>query len=78
MSAHDALNMARVAGIEIDLDGNDLLLEAPKPPPAAVLDALMHNKNGIIALLRPDTHRWDPEDWQCFFDKRAGFLEICL
>jgi hypothetical protein len=78
MSAHDALNMARVVGVEIELDGNDLLLEAPKPPPAAVLDALLRNKNGIIALLRPDTDSWETEDWQVFYDERAGFLEICL
>ncbi len=75
MSVHEALKMARVAGIEIELDGNDLLLEARVPPSATVLDALKYHKNGIIALLRPETEKWKPEYWQNFYNERVAFLE---
>ena len=40
MSAAEALKAARAAGIELALDGDDLVLEAASAPPAAVLDAL--------------------------------------
>ena len=38
MSAAEALKAARAAGIELGIDGDDLVLEAAAPPPAAVLD----------------------------------------
>ena len=40
MSASEALKTAQAIGIMIGLDGDDLVLEASTPPPAAVLDAL--------------------------------------
>ena len=39
MSAVEALKAARAAGVELALDGDDLVLEAASAPPAAVLDA---------------------------------------
>ncbi len=53
MSAAEALKAARAAGIELGIDGDDLVLEASAPPPAAVLDLLSRHKAGIVALLRP-------------------------
>ncbi len=38
MSATEALKTARAAGVELCLDGDDLVLEASVPPPAAILD----------------------------------------
>ena len=76
MSAHQALKAAQAVGIKIELDGEDVLLEASTPPPAAVLDALRHHKDGIIALLRPGTDGWSAEDWQVYFDERAGIVEF--
>jgi hypothetical protein len=52
MSAVEALKAARAAGVGIALEGEDLMLEASAPPPAAVLDALSRHKADIIALLR--------------------------
>jgi hypothetical protein len=75
MSVQDALKMARIAGIVFKPVGNDLLLDAEKPPPPAVLDALKHHKRDIIALLRPDTKKWKPEDWQNFYNERVTFLK---
>ena len=75
MSAVEALKAARAAGVELGLDGDDLVLEAAAPPPAAVLDLLSRHKAGIVALLRPADDGWSAEDWQAFFDERAGIVE---
>ena len=76
MSASEALKTAQAIGIMIGLDGDDLVLEASTPPPAAVLEALSRHKAGIVALLRPPNDGWIAEDWQGFFDERAGIAEF--
>jgi hypothetical protein len=68
--------MARAVGIEIGLDGADLLLKAASKPPAEVLHALARHKAEIVALLRPGRDGWSAEDWQVFFDERAGIAEF--
>jgi hypothetical protein len=72
VSTAEALKAARAAGVELRLDGDDLILEAPAPPPPEILDLLSRHKPGIVALLRPDRNGWSAEDWQVFFDERAG------
>jgi len=52
MSAIEALNIARAAGVSVGLEGDDLILQASEPPPVAVLDALSHYKSAIVAFLR--------------------------
>ena len=76
MTALEALRAARSAGVEIALDGDDLVLEAASSPPASVLDALSRNKAGIVALLRTGDDGWSAEDWQLFFDERSGIAEF--
>jgi hypothetical protein len=76
MSAAEALKAARAAGVSVGIDGDDLALEASTPPPWAVLDALSRHKSDIVALLRPENERWSAEDWQAFFDERAGIIEF--
>ena len=76
MRAAEALRTARAAGVEIVLDGNDLVLEASSPPPETVLDALSRNKAGIVALLRPGGDCWSAEGWHVYFDERAGIAEF--
>lgn len=76
MSAAEALKAARAAGIELGIDGDDLVLEASAPPSAAVLDLLSHHKVGIVTLLRPAGDGWSAEDWQVLFDERAGIAEF--
>jgi hypothetical protein len=44
MSAAEALRAARAAGIELGLDGDDLLLEASTPPDTAILDLLTRSR----------------------------------
>ena len=76
MSAADALKAARAAGVELALDGDDLALKAASAPPAALLDALSRHKPEIVVLLRPAEGGWSAEDWQVFFEERAGIVEF--
>jgi len=76
MSAAEALKAARAAGVELAIDGDDLALKAASAPPTAVLDALSRHKAEIVALLRPTEDGWSAEDWQVFFDERAGIIEF--
>lgn len=76
MSAAEALKGARVAGIQLGIDGDDLVLEASAPPPPAVIDLLSRHKAEVVALLRPSENGWSAEDWQAFFDERAGIAEF--
>jgi hypothetical protein len=75
MSAAEALKAAREAGIELELEGDDLVWEADERPTAAILDLLSRHKAGIMRLLRPAGDGWSAEDWQAFFDERAAIVE---
>jgi len=76
MRAVEALKAARAAGVHLGVDGDALVLDAASAPPAAVLDALSRHKAEIVALLRPDHDGWSAEDWQAYFDERAGIVEF--
>ena len=76
MTAAEALKAVRAAGVELALDGDDLVLNAASAPPATVLDALSRHKAEIVSLLRPGRDGWSAEDWQVFFDERAGIVEF--
>jgi hypothetical protein len=76
MSAVEALKAARAAGIDLALDGDDLVLSAASAPPPGVLDALSRHKAEVVALLRPGRDGWSGEDWLAFFDERAGIAEF--
>jgi hypothetical protein len=76
MSAAEALRAARATGVNIMVDGNDLVLTAPSEPPAAVLGLLSQHKAAIVGLLRRMSRVWSAEDWQAFFDERAGIAEF--
>jgi hypothetical protein len=76
MSAVEALKAARAAGIRLRIDGDDLLLEAAVPPPAPVLDYLSRHKADVVRMLRSAEDGWSAEDWQIFFDERAGIAEF--
>ena len=74
MSVAEALTVARAAGVDLTVDGADLVLSAPAPPPALVIDLLSRHKVDIIAFLSTEGDGWTPDDWQVFFDERARFL----
>jgi hypothetical protein len=76
MNAALALNAARAVGIRVRVDGDDLELEAAAPPPPAMLDLLSLHKADLLKLLRPANDGWSTEDWQVFFDERAGIAQF--
>ena len=76
MSAAKAVMEARAAGIRLGVEGNDVVLDAAAPPPPAVLDLLSRYKTAIVLWLRPGADGWSAEDWQVFFDERAGIAEF--
>jgi hypothetical protein len=76
VSATQALKAARAAGVELRLDGDDLVLEASTPPPTVILELLSRHKPAIAVLLRPGRDGWTAEDWQVFLDERAGIAEF--
>lgn len=76
MNAAEALRAARVAGVRIIVDGDDLVLDAATPPPSPVIEALKRHKAEIVALLTSNADDWSAEDWRAFFDERAGIAEF--
>ncbi len=76
MSAAEALKAARAVGIHLEVDGDDLVLEASAQPPSAILEGLSQHKAEIVAVLRPGRDGWSADDWQAFFDERAGIMEF--
>ena len=74
MSAFQALDVARAAGIEVRLDGEQLELSASREPPPEVMDMLRRHKLSIVALLDPD-RPWGAVEWLAYFDERAGIAE---
>src|ERR1700677_3308716 len=62
MSAAEAIIAARAAGVSLEIDGDDLVLEATAPPPDTVLDLLSRHKPDIVALLRPRRNGGRAED----------------
>jgi hypothetical protein len=76
MSAAEVLQVARAIGIRVEIDGDDLVLEAPTAPPPRVLELLSRYKTGIVTRLRLADGAWSAEDWQAFFDERVGIAEF--
>ena len=76
MSAVETLQVARAAGVHLGVDGDALVLDAASAPPAGVLDSVSRHKAEIVALLRLGRDGWSAEDWQVYFDERAGIAEF--
>ena len=52
MTVTEALELARLQGVEVTLDGNDLVLKAEAAPPPHLLAILGRGKWDIVAVLR--------------------------
>lgn len=76
MNARMAVLAARAAGIHISVDASDLVLEAAVPPRPFVLEQLSRHKAAILSMLTPGADSWSAEDWQAYFDERAGIAEF--
>ncbi len=67
---------AAAAGIDIVVDGVELILTAPAQPSTAIVEKLARHKGQIIAALRTTPKDWTQEDWQALFDERAAIMEF--
>jgi hypothetical protein len=76
VSAAEALQAARAAGIQLRIDGDGIVLKASAPPPAPVLNLLSRHKADVVRMLRSDEDSWSALDSQVFFDERAGIAEF--
>jgi hypothetical protein len=52
------------------------VLKTSAPPPPPVVELLRRHKAEIMALLRPAEDGWSADDWQGFYDERAGIAEL--
>ena len=52
MTVTEALELARLQGVEVTLDGDDLVLKAEAAPPPGLLAILGRGKWDIVAALR--------------------------
>ena len=76
MNAAEVINAARRVGVQIHVDGGDLVLNALARPRDDVLELLRHHKADIVALLRPGAGYWSAEEWLAYFDERAGIAKF--
>ena len=56
-AAIHALRGALRAGVQVSVDGGDLLLEAAVEPPSSVVAAIFQHKAAVVALLRGTEER---------------------
>ncbi len=76
MNPAEALHLARNNGVHIAVAGDDLVLNAEEEPAVDVLEVLKRHKAGIVALLKPEGDSWTADDWQAYFDERAGIAQF--
>lgn len=76
MSAAEALRTARAAGVQVEIDGADLILQAASPPPDSVLDLIARHKAEILAHLRPANDGWSAGDWLTLFEDRLILAQL--
>jgi hypothetical protein len=74
-AAVETLQSALRIGVMVDLDGEDLILEADEEPPGSVLEAIKEQKPAIVALLRRRRLEWSAKDWLAFFHARMDAAE---
>ena len=76
MIAAKVVMEARAAGIQIEAQGDDLLLKAPAAPSPTMLALLSQNKSEIVFWLKSGECGWSAEEWYAFFDERAAIAEF--
>ena len=76
MSAAKAVMTARAAGIQLGVDGNDLVLEATTAPLSEMLDLLRIHKAEILAFLRLGHDGCPGRGRQAFFAECLGKAEF--
>lgn len=75
-AALQLLSELRRREITIALQGEKLTLTAYEPPPERLLQALKDQRDALAFLITPDASGWTPEDWQGYFEERAGIRQF--
>ena len=75
MTVAGCVEAGRAAGVEIRIEGDDLVLEAATAPPPDVLARIASHKAEIVAWLRPAADGWAAADWRRFFEERVAVGE---
>jgi hypothetical protein len=76
VSALSALSEFRGRGVEINLDGDDLVIVGADLLTDDEVDQLRGLKAELVALLRPHVVGWTVEDWRAHFDERSAIAEF--
>jgi hypothetical protein len=81
MNTAGVLDAARVAGLCLVVDGDDLVLESSDPPPSAVLDLIRTHKSEIIAAITASKVASAAStdyiaDWRDRYEERAAILQF--
>ena len=76
VTAPATLMLARAAGVQVRVEGRDLILSAPEPPPSHVIERLAAEKVEILEFASSGPDRLTPGDWQDLFEERAAVAEF--
>ena len=76
MTAFAAVQAARQLGVTLKVEGSDLLLEANRPPPAAILEQLVRHKRAVVELLQLDNEILADPGLRFEFEERAAIAEF--
>jgi hypothetical protein len=63
VNADEALRIARQGGARLSVAGHSLVLEAERPPPPTLVDALRAHKGEVLELLRIEMERRVIVEW---------------
>ncbi len=67
------LQAVEAHGGSLQVEGSDLVVEAPQPLPDDLVARLRAAKPELLRTLTSAT--WDRDDWAAFYDERAAVLE---
>jgi hypothetical protein len=76
MNAAEVIMEAQAVGIQIWIDGDDVVLNAEAKPSPGILELLSRNKPAILNWLRPGADGWSAKDWRNYFDRYANVTEF--
>jgi len=75
MTAATLVRAAVEAGIRITIDGDNLVLSAPRQPDTRLVQDLKAAKAEVLLYLR-HLVEWAEDDWNALYDERAGIMEF--
>lgn len=76
MTPSETLRVARCAGLRLEIEDDDLVIQSASRPAAELLQLVAAHKAGILALLRCAAGPWTSAEWLTFFQERAAIAEF--